>query len=173
MSARKSAKPAKTHRRAARKAPRLIEIDGHQLSPEMVEKLHSAIEYRRGQQKPGDPHDRPARVGLSDVLWPHRPNQKATGRLVELYTRMGGVNLAVANMGRYPFSQEDGTIREAGCTLLRQLASEHVRAARILQHIAETIERERGAKLQDWITWDKALEGMERQFRLLPHSIAR
>ena len=140
-------------------------VEGHEFTPELMVEWNAATEERGRHAPPGADMNWAARHGLTNVLWKHRPSKKAEARLLALFHHVTTLNLAVSNLGSYPFWSDDdgGASRMGGCALLRRLCGEHYRVALLLREIASGIEAESRTKLQDWRKHDEAIARIERQ----------
>lgn len=152
MSARKTAKPRK-----ARK-PKFIEVEGHQLTPELYRAYELAIESRQRINR-GDPQSRIEKTALADVLARFRFSSRTREILPELYQELSSVALAVAALDRYPFFASCSRhVRLAGCDALNRLATEAQFLGAKIHAIGEAIRYEDGGHLQDWLKRQAAFD---------------
>ena len=148
-------------RRKARK-PKLINVEGHQLT----EALYADYERRLEERAAQDP-DRNAgqtlQLGLSDFLHPHRPSTKIKRQLLDITQEAISVSMAIGKMRDYTWYSTDTTsIRAAGAELVQKLALELYNASAKLTAIALNVEREEKTKLQDWLAADERVAQIGR-----------
>src|SRR5450631_1778628 len=111
-------------RRKARK-PKLIEVEGHQLTEAMHEDYERCIESRARTNGGRATAARIEELALGDFLAGYRPSKKIEGQLVEICLAATHVGLAVGAMDGYTFSLSGpAMIRSAGCKLLQELGLE-------------------------------------------------
>jgi hypothetical protein len=127
---------AKKHstRRKVRK-PKLIEIEGHQLTEAML------VDYHRCQCK------------LNDFISGYRPSRKVPERLLEICRQATASALAVGQMKDFNFPK--GPVRAAGCQLLKDMAEDLFNACKKLSAVVNSVETEEHTKLQDWLAQDE------------------
>src|SRR5262249_22008928 len=132
-------------------------IDGHKLTANQAKAWHAAVVDRGGQVNA-------QQLGWDDFLWKHRPTKRAEGHLFKLRDQVLGISLVLGNAARYPYWQNEGTVRQSGCTLLRDMAGECYALAHMIRELAAIMEAEDSTKLQDWVKLDETLERIERHF---------
>lgn len=158
------AKSNRSKRRTAKaRKARPVEVNGHLLPPEIVQKYLRALESRQ-RTNANLPALQQEQYALDDTLSNYRPSRLCKARTRELVERMMGVSFAIGHAGDYNFFSSEGTVRAAGCQLLGHLAEELHLAAYQLRAIRDGIERESETKLQDWLEWDKAFAQREANF---------
>lgn len=146
----------RSKRRPARK-PKLIEVEGHQLTPAQYASYELCLERRVEMDKGTDPRE-PLRLGLGDFLSPHRPSHKIKGQLSELSRTAMHAALAIGTMDNYAwFTSNPASVRSAGCKLLRELVLALYNASAKLTAIAMGVEAEETTKLQDWLARDQEI----------------
>src|SRR5580658_9787712 len=102
-------KSRKSHTRGRARRPKIEMVEGHEFTPELMVEWNAATEERGRHAPPGADMNWAARHGLTNVLWKHRPSKKAEARLLALFHHVTTLNLAVSNLGSYPFwSDDDG-----------------------------------------------------------------
>lgn len=153
-------------RRKARK-PKLIDVEGHQLTPAMYARYELCLESRIGMNKGADP-GWALRLGLSDFLHIHRPSSKIGRQLAEIYHTASRVSVAVGAMDKYTWYESNPvSVRSAGCKLLKELALELYNASAKLTAIAMNVEAEETTKLQDWLAQDEQVARIGRGAEVL------
>ena len=154
-------------RRAARK-PKIIDVEGHQLTAAMHADYERCLESRSTVDltSRSDGAARILQLGLADFLGGYRPSHKAKLQIQEIYLTASRVGLAVAAMGDYPFFTDAGAVRSGGCDLLKKLALDLYRESAKLTSIANAVEAENSTKLQDWLAQAEGLEqlGSSKEF---------
>jgi hypothetical protein len=137
-------------RRKARK-PKLINVEGHQLTEAMYAEYERCLESR-GRTNAGADAETILYLGLDDFLARYRPSNKVKAQLSELSRTTMHAALAVGTMDKYTWFQSNpASVRSAGCKLLKELALEIYNASAKLTAIALNVEREETTKLQDWL----------------------
>jgi hypothetical protein len=147
-------------RRMARK-PKLINVEGHQLTPAFHAGYQFCLESRRRTNANADA-EQILRLGLGDFLSTHRPSTKIKGQLRDLSRKIVHTALAVGAMDNYTFYADETAIRSAGCKLVKELALELYNASAKLTAIAMNVEREETTKLQDWLAQDEQVARIGR-----------
>jgi hypothetical protein len=152
---------SKSTRRKARK-PKLIEVEGHQLTEAMHADYVRCLESRMNKNS-GAPVSLIESLALADFLEGYRPSTKIKGQLSEIYHATTRLGLAVGTMEGYTFYiSGPASIRSAGCHLLEKLALELYSASAKLTAIAMSVEAEEGSKLQDWLAADEKVARIGR-----------
>jgi hypothetical protein len=147
MSTTKKRAPAKV--RKARKA-KLIEIDGHLLTPELHDEYQRCLESRQ-QRNPGAAWWEVEKLALSDVLAKVRFSLRTKELFPALYRQLVSVATGVAAFDDYPFYDSYAPhVRLAGCDTLNRLAAEAQLLGAKIHAIGEAIRYEEREKLQDW-----------------------
>jgi len=148
-------------RRKARK-PKLINVEGHQLTPALYADYERRLEARVASNPERDAGET-LHLGLSDFLDGYRPSTKIKGQLAEIYHTASRASLAVAAMDKYTwFTSNPASVRSAGCKLLKELALELYNASAKLTAIAGNVEAEERTKLQDWLAQDEQVARIGR-----------
>ncbi|MGA7540628.1 MAG: hypothetical protein WBW93_17865 [Steroidobacteraceae bacterium] len=152
MNARKPAKPRK-----ARK-PKLIEIDGHQLTPELYREYERCRESRQHTNR-GASQAHIERLALEDTVNKHRFSRSAKEKLSAIYLQLTAVASAAMALGHYPFYESDPRhVQLAGCDALNRLAAEAQLLGAKIHAIGEAIRYEDREHLQDWLKRQAALD---------------
>lgn len=135
--------------------PKLINVEGHQLTPAFYAGYEFCLEVRRRTNASADAQQI-LRLGLQDFLATHRPSAKIKGQLAEIYHTASRASLAVGTMDKYTWYESNpASVRSAGCKLLKELALELYNASAKLTAIAMNVEAEGRTKLQDWLAQDE------------------
>jgi hypothetical protein len=158
MATRKNTRAGKapsrpSHRRPARaRKLKLIEIDGHLLTPELHDEYQRRLEWRRDTNSGVPlPASHIAQMALSDVLAKFQFSMRAKEVLHGLYDELQSVAFAVAAFDGYPFYRSSGKpVRLAGCDALNRLAAEAQLLGAKIHAIGEAIRYEDREHLQDW-----------------------
>jgi hypothetical protein len=151
----------KSTRRTVRK-PKLINVEGHQLTPAFYAGYEFCLESRRRTNADADA-EQILRLGLEDFLATHRPSSKIKGQLAEIYHTTTRLGLAVGTMDKYTWYESNpASVRSSGCKLLQDLALELYNASAKLTAIALNVEREEKTKLQDWLAADERVARIGR-----------
>jgi hypothetical protein len=155
----------KSARRKGRK-PKLIDIEGHQLTPAMYADYQRYIESRKTTNA-GYTVQQIEDLALSDFLSGYRPSIKIKRQVIVLSCMASRTTVAIGEMRDYSFyAGEPAAIRSAGCKLLRDLAKELSNSAGVLMAMADGVEAEKEMKIQDWLAQAVALEqlGCSKEF---------
>jgi hypothetical protein len=158
------AKRNSTRRKAGK--PKLIDVEGHQLTPAMYADYERCFERRVAMDKGTDP-GWALRMSLDDFLSPYRPSSKIKGQLTELSSATMHAALAAGAMDNYTwFAANPASVRLAGCQLLRDLSQEFDKAARVLSALAGGMEAQGDMKIQGWLHQAAFLEqlGCSKEF---------
>jgi hypothetical protein len=148
-------------RRKARK-PKLINVEGHQLTPAFYAGYELCLESR-GRTNAGADAEKILRLGLEDFLATHRPSSKIKGQLAEIYHTTTRLGLAVGTMDKYTWYEPNpASVRSSGCKLLKELALELYNASAKLTAIAMNVEAEETTKLQHWLAQDEQIARIGR-----------
>jgi hypothetical protein len=154
------AKRNSTRRKAGK--PKLINVEGHQLTPAQHAGYQLCLE-QRAASNPNRDAGETLRLGLDDFLAHHRPSHKIKGQLSEICHTTTRLGLAVGAMDGYTFyTSGPASIRSAGCKLLTELALELYNASAKLTAIAMNVEAEKTTKLQDWLAQDERIAQIGR-----------
>ena len=144
MSARKTAKPRK-----ARK-PKFIEVEGHQLTPELYREYERCLESRQHTNR-GALQAHIERLALEDTVDKRRFSRSAKEKLSAIYLQLNAVASAAIALGHYPFIESDARhVQLAGCDALNRLAAEAQFLGAKIHAIGEAIRYEDREHLQDW-----------------------
>jgi hypothetical protein len=148
-----------TRRKAGK--PKLINVEGHQLTPAFYAGYEFCLESRRRTNADADA-DQILRLGLEDFLANHRPSCKIKGQLSDLSMTALHAAIAVGTMNNYTFYASEPGIRSAGCNLIKELALELYNTSAKLTAIAMNVEAEKTTKLQDWLAQDEQVARIGR-----------
>jgi hypothetical protein len=142
-----------------------VEIDGHKLNPEQVELF--AIKARERLEiasRPGssiqDQFGYACQLGLSDLLWVHRPTAKARDRLLNLGDKLSKIAMQMQNLREFSFYQDSFAAGE-GSVLLLRLVQEAERRLFKIKHFAASMATEHSTKLQDWTKREAEFKQLE------------
>jgi hypothetical protein len=143
-------------RRRPAQRPKLIEVEGHKLTPAMHAAYERHLESRASQHPSAK---RALALGLEDFLAHYRPSHKIKDQLADIFKNVTTTGVAIGAMSEYTFYPTNpSSVRTAGCDLLKQLASELCHASARLAAIADAVKAESATKLQDWVAHDEALK---------------
>jgi hypothetical protein len=141
----------KATRRKARK-PKFIEVEGHKMTPGFYAGYQVYVEERTRTNPDGDAGS----LGLADFLSPHRPSSKIKKQLLDITQEAISISLAIGAMRDYTWYNTDvGTIRAAGCDLVKKLALDLYNTSAKITVLAMNVEAEETTKLQDWLAADE------------------
>jgi hypothetical protein len=133
--------------------PKLIEIDGHQLTPELHREYERHLESRQHTNR-GDSQEGIEEIALSDTIYKYRFSAPASLRekLSPIYRQLTAVASAAIALGlHYPFYECDARdVRLAGCDALNRLAAEAQLLGAKIHAVGEAIRYEDREHLQDW-----------------------
>jgi len=136
--------------RAKARKSKIIEIDGHQLTPDLYDQYQRRLEWRQRTNR-NMPQDRIKEIALSDVLAKFRFSLSAKTALLELYQQLLSVALGAAALGGYPFHDSHArNVRLCGCDALNRLATEAQLLGAKLHALQDAIRYENLEHLQDW-----------------------
>jgi hypothetical protein len=149
-------------RRAARK-PKLINVEGHQLTEEMYARYEQCLQDR-GRILGTSDTGRVLEMGLDDFLSRYRPSAKISRQLLDITQETLALSIAIGAMKDYSWRSIAATesIRAGGIDLVKKLALELYNASAKLTSIAMSVESEDTTKLQDWLAWDKRIADIGR-----------
>ncbi len=152
------AQPRSKRTRRVRK-PKLIQIDGHQLTPELYRLYEHRLESRQRINREL-PQERIKELALSDTIYEFRFSGSAKEKLSPIYAQLSAAALAVMALGQhYPFYDRHARhVRLTGCDTLNRLAAEVQHLGAKIHAIGEAIRYEDREHLQDWIKRQEALE---------------
>ncbi|HWG75569.1 MAG TPA: hypothetical protein VN660_02115 [Steroidobacteraceae bacterium] len=148
-----------------------IEIDGHRLDAQRIEQFRGLVEDRyriatrprmaAGVPSIGDPVEYAHRVGLSDLLWRHRPDVKAKERLSELGSELQKRAMSISAMDGFYFT--DAPARGPGAEALGKLIEEAETELTRLRHFACSIGTQGAGYLQNWIAREEEFQRIGTQ----------
>jgi hypothetical protein len=136
----------KHHTRANSRKPKLIDVEGHLLSPALHHRYESAVICRMSQ---GRSNTDARRVGLEDVLNEFQPSTWTKEELNRAFWLITHTNQSVGHMATFNWFAE-GAPRLAGCELLRKLEQELALAVSRVTAVRCALEGQAQEKLQDW-----------------------
>lgn len=145
---------AKSPRARKARKPKLIEIEGHELTEAMYadyeRKLGARIRISGNTAKASE-------SALGDFLSDYRPSSKAQKQIGQLWDQLNGVGLAVMTLHDYPWFRP-GLTRRLGCELLYNLSQEISRISGALESIAGIVKAEETMHLQGWLKMTDVIE---------------
>lgn len=150
-------KKQSTRRRKARK-PKLISVEGHQLTEAMHADYERCLEAR---VRPNITAADTLRLGLSDFLSVYKPSNKIKDQLLRITQEAAHTAIALGSMRDYAW-YEKGVVRSAGCELVEKLALELYNASAKLTAIAMNVKAEETTKLQHWLAQDEQVARIGR-----------
>ena len=151
--------PSRSTKKPARgRKPKLIEIAGHQLTPDLHREYEHRLESRHRTNR-DQPQEHIEALALSDVLSRFRFSMRGRELFPALYAELSSLALAVAVFDRYPFYDHDPDhVRRTGCDALNRLAAEAQLIGAKIHAIGEAIRYESREHLQDWVARKAAFD---------------